>query len=93
MKKLGSYIQYNSHWFIHFTSQPTVNLNLDKVEITLRDLVVNLGWNKVRDRYMYIEGKEEGKPLAFRTHQEYEPYLNYRVIDLRDKTILRRANE
>lgn len=93
VKKVGSYIQYNSHWFIHFTSQPTVDLDLDKVEITLRDLVVNLGWDKVRDRYMYIEGQEEGKPLAFKTHEEYEPYLDYGVIDLHNKTILRRPDE
>lgn len=93
VKKIGSYIQYNSHWLIHFTSQPTVDLDLDKVEITLRDLVVNLGWDKVRDRYMYIEGQEEGKPLAFKTHEEYEPYLDYGVIDLHNKTILRRPDE
>lgn len=89
-KRVGSYIGYNSHWFIHFTSQPVIDLDLDKVEITLRDLVVNLGWDKVRDRYMYIEGQEEGKPLAFKTHEEYEPYLDYRVVDLNNKIIIKK---
>lgn len=90
VKTVGSYIEYNSHWFIHFTSQPIVHPNLDEVEITLKDLVINLGWDKVRDRYMYIEGQEDGKPLAFKTHEEYEPYLDYRVVDIKNKTIIKK---
>lgn len=90
VKRLGTGIQFNAHWYIHFTSQPSVDIDLDKVEITLRDLVINLGWDKVRDRYMYIEGQEDGNPLAFKTHEEYEPYLDYRVTDLRNQTIIKK---
>lgn len=93
VKRLGTGIQFNAHWYIHFTSQPFVDIDIPKVEITLKDLVVNLGWNTVRDRYMYIEGQEDDKPLAFKTHEEYEPYLDYKVIDLNNQTILRRPNE
>lgn len=81
-------IQYNLGWFIHFTSLSTVEPRLNEVEITLRDLVVNLGWDVVRNRYMYIKGQEEGKPLAFKTHEEYEPYLNYRVVKLENEIII-----
>lgn len=80
---------------IHFDKQygATLSQYLDELEITLRTLVVNLGWDRVRDRYIYIEGQENDKPIAFRTHGEYKPYLDYRVIDLHNKTILRRPNE
>lgn len=93
VKPLGSGIEFNAHWYIHFTSQPSTDIDLDKVEITLRDLVVSLGWDTARDRYMYIEGQENGKPLTFKTHKEYEPYLDYRVVNLNNKTILRSSNE
>ena len=90
VKQLGFDIRFNSYWLIHFTSQPTVEPDLNKVEITLKDLVINLGWDKVRDRYMYIEGQEDGKPLAFKTNEEYEPYLNYRVVNLKDSIIIKK---
>lgn len=62
----------------------------DELEITLKTLVVNLGWDRVRDNYMYVKGQEEGKPIAFRTPKEYDPYLNYRAvkIDERKKEII-----
>lgn len=82
-------IEYNRDDSIHFTSLSTFSPSLNEVEITLRDLVVNLGWNKVRDKYMYIEGQEDGKPLAFKTHEEYEPYLDYRVVRLDNPVVLR----
>lgn len=93
VKRLGTGIQFNAQWYIYFTSQPSTDIDLVEVEITLRDLVVSLGWDTVRDIYMYIEGQENGKPLAFRTHKEYEPYLDYRVINLNNKTILRSPYE
>lgn len=81
-------IRYNLDLFIHFTSLSTVKPGLNEVEITLKDLVVNLGWDIVRNQYMYIEGQEDGEPLAFKAHEEYEPYLNYRVVGLDNSIIL-----
>lgn len=83
---MGLGIYFNHHWHIHSDKVYCLNFPgcLDELEITLRTLVVNLGWDRVRDRYMYIKGQEEGKPLAFRTHEEYEPYLDYRVVELKD---------
>lgn len=90
-------IEFNSQWNIHFTFNPPssfgVELNLDEVEITLRTLVINVGWDEVRDHYMYLEGHEDGNPIAFKTNEEYTQYLNYKVINLRNKIILRSPNE
>lgn len=62
----------------------------EKFDFSLQTLVADLGWDKVRDRYMYIEGQEEGKPLAFRTPEEYEIYLNYRVVNIKNSILLRK---
>jgi len=62
----------------------------EKLDFSLQTLVSDLGWDKVRNRYMYIKGQEEGKPLAFRTSEEYEPYLNYRVVNLKDSIIIKK---
>lgn len=62
----------------------------DKFEFTLQTLANDVGWNEVRDRYMYIQGQEAGKPLAFRTIEEYEPYLNCRVVELGNRIIIQK---
>lgn len=59
------------------------------LDISFGTLVSDIGWDEVRNRYVYIEGQEENKPLAFKTIQEYEPYLNYRVIALGNSIVLR----
>lgn len=64
-----------------------------KFDFSLQTLVCDLGWDIVRNKYMYIKGQEEGKPLAFKTHEEYEPYLNYRVIELGNKIIIEKQSE
>lgn len=80
---------------IHFDKQycGSLSCHLDKLEITLRTLVVNLGWDIVRNKYMYIKGQEDGKPLAFKTTPEYEPYLNYKVVGLGNSIILREVQD
>lgn len=83
----------NIYGVIHFDEQycGSLSYHLEKLEITLRTLVVNLGWDRVRDRYMYIEGQEDGKPLAFKSVQEYKPYLDYRVTGLDNYSIILRG--
>lgn len=62
----------------------------EKFEFTLQTLANDVGWNEVRDRYMYIKGQEDGKPLAFRTVEEYEPYLHYQVVELGNRIIIQK---
>ncbi len=53
----------------------------EEFDFSLRTLVHDIGWEEV-GYIMYVEGQEDGWPLDFWTEEEYEPYLDYRVVKL-----------
>ena len=62
--------------------------NISDLDFSLNTMVNSYGWDNVRDTIMYIKGQEDGRPLAFRTLDEYKPYLDYRVVELGYKIII-----